>query len=42
MSGGPSRAAAVAIRWCRESLVDLPDADTAHRRASIAILRENP
>jgi alkylation response protein AidB-like acyl-CoA dehydrogenase len=36
------RACAVAQRWCRETLVALPEADPAHRRASAAILQEKP
>jgi alkylation response protein AidB-like acyl-CoA dehydrogenase len=39
---GQSRSAAVAQRWCRESLVDLPEGDAAHRKASAALLRESP
>jgi putative acyl-CoA dehydrogenase len=38
---GPLRSAAVAMRWCREALVSLPEADPAHRRASADILSEN-
>jgi hypothetical protein len=39
---GPLRSAAVAMRWCREPLVSLPEADAAHRRVSSDLLRENP
>ena len=35
------RSSAVAIRWCREPLASLPDADAAHRRVSADILKEN-
>jgi putative acyl-CoA dehydrogenase len=38
----PLRSAAVAIRWCRETLVALPDPDKAHRHASADILLEKP
>jgi len=40
--GGNLRSAEVAIRWCRESLISLPDADAAHRRVSADLLREAP
>ncbi|HKP98541.1 MAG TPA: acyl-CoA dehydrogenase family protein [Fibrobacteria bacterium] len=46
--GGPApdpnqlRSAAVAVRWCREPLVSLPDADSVHRRVSSDILKEKP
>jgi putative acyl-CoA dehydrogenase len=36
------RSSAVAIRWCREPLVSLPEADSAHRRVSADILKEKP
>ncbi len=35
-----SRAAAVAMRWCREPLVALPDGDAAYREMSAVILGE--
>lgn len=35
-----SRSAAVAMRWCRQPLVSLPDADAAYREMSSAILAE--
>jgi putative acyl-CoA dehydrogenase len=39
---GLLRSASVAMRWCREPLVSLPEADPAHRRVSADILRESP
>ena len=39
---GPLRSAAVAMRWCREPLVALPDPDKAHRHVSSDILLEHP
>lgn len=39
---GPSRPAAVAQRWCRGPLADLPEGDAAHRRASADILGGHP
>jgi putative acyl-CoA dehydrogenase len=41
-SRGPLRSAAVAMRWCREPLVALPDPDKAHRHVSSDILLEHP
>ena len=37
-----ARAVLVAQRWCRGPLADIPEGDAAHRRASAALLRENP
>jgi putative acyl-CoA dehydrogenase len=39
---GASRATAVALRFCREPLVLLPETDAAHRSESADILKESP
>jgi hypothetical protein len=41
-SNGLSRADMVALRWCREPLVQLSEPDSAHRGESADILKESP
>jgi putative acyl-CoA dehydrogenase len=42
VSKGAGRATAVALRFCRETLVSIPEPDAAHRSESADILKESP